>query len=242
MNRSIQIVLLVLLFIVCGAVGYFVGGMLSSDEPEVAATTVQKEEVVEKTEVEVAEEPKAEHSTKPEITNTPTPKLNSDNKTYRLVVEATVESGDELSYYITTGNHDDIVAESENGIFEKLPHSSNGEYQVWVKNLTTGQVDTCVVDGFVEKKTKPSVVALTTSELNNALKNATDDNTVPTHIYSRFGPKQKVIDNANGKVISEDFGNLWENVYNGFYRYRVTDVVVDGSNRAVELHVDVTKL
>lgn len=238
MNRSIQIVLLVLLFIVCGAVGYFVGGMLSSDEPEVATTIVQKVEP----EVEVVEEPEVKVSTIPEITNTPTPKLNSDNKTYRLVVEATVESGDELSYYITTGNHDDIVAGSENGIFEKLPHSSNGKYQVWVKNTATGQVDTCVVDGFVEKKTKPSVVALTTSELNNALKNATDDNTVPTHIYSRFGPKQKVIDNANGKVISEDFGNLWENVYNGFYRYRVTDVVVDGSNRAVELHVDVTKL
>jgi hypothetical protein len=239
MNRGIQIVLLVLLFIVCGAVGYFVGGMLSSDEPEVVTTTVLKEEVVEKTEVEVAEEPKVEHSTKPEITNTPTPKLNSDNKTYRLVVEAIVESGDELSYYITTGNHDDIVAESENGIFEKLPHSSNGEYQVWVKNTATGQVDTCVVDGFVEKKTKPSIVALTTSELNNALKNATDDNTVPTHIYSRFHRnKQKVINAANGDIIYENFNLLWEDVFTNTAKYKVHSVKVEEStNLLVEIYV-----
>lgn len=239
MNRSIQIVLLVLLFIVCGAVGYFVGGMLSSDEPEVATTTVQKKEVVEKTEVEVAEEPKAEHSTKPEITNTPTPKLNSDNKTYRLVVEATVESGDELSYYITTGNHDDIVAESENGIFEKLPHSSNGKYQVWVKNLTTGQVDTCVIDGFVEKKTKPSIVALTISELNNSLSNTTDG-IVPTHISSRFGSKHKVVNAANGSIISNDFNSLWTDMFMGVAKYKVTAVVVDQStNLLVEIHVNV---
>lgn len=239
MNRGIQIVLLVLLFIVCGAVGYFVGGMLSSDEPEVAATTVQKEEVVEKTEVEVAEEPKVEHSTKPEITNTPTPKLNSDNKTYRLVVEATVESGDELSYYITTGNHDDIVAESENGIFEKLPHSSNGKYQVWVKNLTTGQVDTCVVDGFVEKKTKPSIVALSISELNNSLSNTTDG-IVPTTISNRFSSKQKVVNAANGSIVSNDFNTLWTDMFMGVAKYKVTKVVVDEStNLLVEIHVNV---
>lgn len=239
MNRGIQIVLLVLLFIVCGAVGYFVGGMLSSDEPEVAATTVQKEEVVEKTEEEVAEEPKVEHSTKPEITNTPTPKLNSDNKTYRLVVEATVESGDELSYYITTGNHDDIVAESENGIFEKLPHSSNGKYQVWVKNLTTGQVDTCVVDGFVEKKTKPSIVALSISELNNSLSNTTDG-IVPTHISNRFSSKHKVVNAANGSIVSNNFNTLWTDMFMGVAKYKVTKVVVDEStNLLVEIHVNV---
>lgn len=231
--------MLVLLFIVCGAVCYFVGGVLNSDEPEVAATTVQKEEVVEKTEVEVAEEPKVEHSTKPEITNTSTPKLNSDNKTYRLVVEATVESGDELSYYITTGNHDDIVAESENGIFEKLPHSSNGKYQVWVKNLTTGQVDTCVVDGFVEKKTKPSIVALSISELNNSLSNTTDG-IVPTHISNRFSSKQKVVNAANGSIVSNNFNTLWTDMFMGVAKYKVTKVVVDEStNLLVEIHVNV---
>jgi hypothetical protein len=162
-----------------------------------------------------------------------------------LVVEATVESGDELSYYITPddGKHNVIVAESENGIFKNLPHSSNGKYLVWVKNIATEETSYCLVAGFVEIKVAPSIKPLTKEELNAALEKATDDNTVPTEFFDKFGPKQKVIDNANGKVISEEFRTLWEGVYNGYYKYKVTKVVVDEStNLLVEIHVNVNKL
>lgn len=232
--------MLVLLFFVCGAVGYFVGGVLSSDEPEVATVTVQKEEIVEVSRVpEVAEVPEVKISTKPVITNTPAPIKNSDNKTYRLIVEATVESGDKLSYSITTSNNDIVAPEREDGIFEKLPHSSNGEYLVWVKNIVTGENVCRTVTGFNKVEApKPSIVALTVSELNQSLNNT--DGMVPVNISSRFSSKQKVVNAANGSIVSSNFNTLWTDMFMGVAKYKVTKVVVDQStNMLVEIHVNV---
>lgn len=241
MNRGIQIVLLVLLFIVCGAVGYFVGGVLNSDEPQIATPTpVQPLEVVVEPVAAAAEEAVIALSTTPEITNASAPAKNSDNKTYSLVVNAIVESGDELSYYITPdGNHNVIVAESMDGRFDKLPHSSNGKYLVWVKNLATGETSYRPVTGFNEIKIKPSVVALTSSELNQSL-SGTTDGSVPTNISSRFSSKQKVVNAANGSIVSNDFNTLWTDMFMGVAKYKVTKVVVDEStNLLVEIHVNV---
>lgn len=242
MNRGIQIVLLVLLFFVCGAVGYVGGGMLNSNEPQPVPTVDQtKVVVVEEPVVEVVEEPEVKPSTKPEITNIPAPKKNSDNKTYSLVVEATVESGDKLVYYITPddGRNNVIVAESENGIFDKLSHSSNGKYLVWVKNIITAETSYCLVAGFTEIKVTPSIKPLTKEELNQSL-SSTTDGSVPAHISSRFGAKHKVVNAANGSIVSNDFNSLWTDMFMGVAKYKVTKVVVDQStNLLVEIHVNV---
>lgn len=244
MNKGIQIVSLILLFSVCGAVGYFIGGVFDKKElqtdnvvvPEVAEVLVAPEVI------EAPVVPEVILSTKPEITNSPTPVKNKDNKTYSLIVEASVESGDRLEYYITKDDKgNERVDTNDDGKFNTLSHSSNGKYHVWVENTETRERDHREVIGFDPIKVKPNIVPLTKEEINQSL-NSTTDGLVPVHFINRFGCKQKVFNAADGKLISEDFSRLWEDTYLDLVNYKVVNVVVDPStNKLVEIYVNVIK-
>lgn len=243
MNKGIQIVSLILLFSVCGAVGYFIGGVFDKKElqtdnevvPEDAEGSVTPEVI------ETPVVPEVIRSTKPEITNSPTPVENKDNK-YSLIVEASVESGDSLVYYITKDDKgDDRVATSDDGEFNTLPHSSNGKYHVWVENTKTHERDSCVVSGFDPIKVKPNIVPLTAREINESL-NSTTDGFVPEEISNKFGPKHRVVNDDNDKSLYDDFSVLWNNTFVGCNKYEVVDVTLDDqSNKLVEIRVKVIK-
>lgn len=245
MNKGIQIVSLILLFSVCGVAGYFIGGVFDKKElqtdnevvPEDAKVSVAPEAI------EATVVPEDILSTKPEITNSPTPVQNKDNKTYRLVVAASVESRDSLVYYITKDDKgDEQVATNGNGKFNTLPHSSNGKYHVWVENTKTRERDSCVVSGFDPIKVKPNIEPLTARDINLALNNLEDDGAVPLKISNKFGPKHKVINVDDGKTLFEDFSILWEKTSLNINKYEVVNVVVDQStNKLVEIHVKVIK-
>lgn len=246
MNKGIQIVSLILLFSVCGVAGYFIGGVFDKKELQ-----TDNEVVPEDAEVSVAPEaieatvvPEDILSTKPEITNSPTPVKNKDNKTYRLVVAASVESRDSLVYYITKDDKgNERVATSDDGEFNTLSHSSNGKYHVWVENTETRERDHRVVSGFDPIEVKPNIKPLTADDINKALLNSITDSEIPKHISDRFSKhtKQKVIDVADRKIISENFSTLWEDTFScGRVMYKVVDVKVDQStNMLTEIHVNV---
>jgi hypothetical protein len=240
MNKGIQIVSLILLFSVCGAAGYFIGEVFDKKElqtdngsvPNVVEISVAPD-VIEATDV-----PEDILSTKPKITNSPTPVKNIDDKTYSLVVAASVESGDSLVYYITKddkGNKQD--ATNVHGKFNRLYPSSNGKYYVWVENTETHERDSCVVSGFDPIKVK----RLTANEINQSL-NSTTDGFVPEEISSRFAYKHSVINVDDGKILFEDFNLLWEHTYNKIYKFEVVDVKVDPlTNMLTEIRVKVIK-
>lgn len=244
MNKGIQIVSLILLFSVCGAVGYFIGGVFDKKELQTDNVVVSEvEEVLVAPEViEAPVVPEVILSTKPEITNSPTPVKNKDNKTYSLIVVASVESGDRLEYYITKDDKgNERVDTNDDGKFNTLSHSSNGKYHVWVENTETRERDHREVSGFDPIKVKPNIVPLTKEEINQSL-NSTTDGLVPVHFINRFGSKQKVFNAADGKLISEDFSRLWEDTYLDLVNYNVVNVVVDPStNKLVEIYVNVIK-
>lgn len=246
MNKGIQIVSLILLFSVCGAVGYFIGGVFDKKElqtdnvvvPEVAEVLVAPEVI------EAPVVPEVILSTKPEITNSPTPVKNKDNKTYSLIVAASVESGDRLEYYITKDDKgNERVATNDDGKFNTLSHSSNGKYHVWVENTETNERNHCEVVGFDPIKVIPNIVPLKAEEINKSLRNSITDPDVPKQISDKFSKhtKQKVIDVADEKVISENFSTLWEDTFScGRVKYKVVDVKVDPStNMLTEIRVNV---
>ena len=246
MNKGIQIVSLILLFSVCGVAGYFIGGVFDKKELQTDNVVVSgvAEVVVAPEVIEAPVVPEVILSTKPEITNSPTPVKNEDNKTYSLIVKASVESGDSLVYYITKDDKgDDRVATSDDGEFNTLPHSSNGKYYVWVENTETCERYHRVVSGFDPITVKPNIKPLTAEEINKALLNSTTDLEIPKHISDKFSKhtKQKVIDVADRKIISENFSTLWEDTFScGRVMYKVVDVKVDPStNMLTEIHVNV---
>lgn len=245
MNKGIQIVSLILLFSVCGAAGYFIGGVFDKKElqPDNVVVSEGADVSVTPEVIETPVVPEVIHSTKPEITNSPTPVKNKDNKTYRLIVKASVESGHKLEYYITKDDKgDEIVATNEVGIFNTLPHSSNGKYHVWVENTETCERYHRVVSGFDPITVKPNIKPLTAEEINESI-NSTTDGFVPEKISDKFGPKHSVINVADGKALYDDFSFLWLDAYNKLYKFEVVDITLDDqSKKLVEIRVKVIKL
>ena len=245
MNKGIQIVSLILLFSVCGAVGYFIGGVFDKKElqtdNEVGSGVAEVSVTPEVIEPPVV--PEDILSTKPEITNSPTPVKNKDNKTYSLIVKASVEREDRLVYYITKDDKgDDRVATSDDGEFNTLSHSSNGKYYVWVENTETCERDHRVVSGFDPIKVKPNIEPLTARDINEYL-NSTTDGFVPEKISNQFGPKHSVINVDDGTQLYDDFNFLWLDTYSAKRKiYEVVDVKVDQStNKLTEIRVKVIK-
>jgi hypothetical protein len=247
MNKGIQIVSLILLFSVCGVAGYFIGGVFDKKELQ-----TDNEVVPEDAEVSVAPDvieptvvPEDILSTMPEITNSPTPVKNKDNKTYKLIVAASVESGDSLVYYITKDDKgDDRVATNYDGEFKTLPHSSNGKYYVWVENTKTCERDHRVVSGFDPIEVKPNIKPLTAEDINESL-NSTTDGFVPEKISNKFGPKHRVVNDDDETLLYDDFSFLWLDAYTfkKDYKYEVVDITLDDqSNKLVEIRVKVIKL
>ena len=138
MNKNSQIALLVAVFLVCVAGGYFLGGVV----------VPESEPVVE--EVPVVEEPVVVLSTIPVIESVSS--LTGKGGKYSFAVTASVESGDELIYGLYRDEQClDNVAASFDGQFVDVPGTDSRIYYVKVENSSTAeQSEVIAVEGFAK--------------------------------------------------------------------------------------------
>jgi hypothetical protein len=243
MNKGLQIFLLILLFLVCCAGGYFVGDILFS-QPEATATA----KVVTVTEAvkpiaepePVVEEPEGI----PVIVATPTPVWNSNKKRYSVTIEAKVDTDDYLRYEILDiDSLEPIVEGNFEGKFDGIAPSESGKYIVVVTNVGKKQSTEQLVDGFVKVEApKPTITPLTAAELTQAINN-TDDGLVPSHIASKFGSRQKVVVlSGSGANDPSDFSTIWTDRFNLGHRYEVVKAISDPTTgKLVEVHINIIK-
>lgn len=138
MNKNIQIPLLVIVFVVCGACGFFLGDILFAEPVKV----VEPEPVV-------VEEPVIVLSTIPVIDTVSTP-VGKGGK-YSFTVSASVESGDELIYGIYRDELcTDNVDANFDGNFIDVPGNDSRIYYVKVENVKTHEAEIVSVGGFVK--------------------------------------------------------------------------------------------
>ena len=232
MNKGLQIFLLVLLFFVCGVVGYFAGEVLLdsnvSDDKGV-------EQVVEDAPVQ---EPEVVYSTIPVIEAVYGPELNSDGKSYDLIVEATVESGEDLLYMIVRTLYDvdapDTnyeVAESRDGVFKNIAPSVDADnaYTVLVYNINTDECASQTVNGF--KPIQPAIIPITKEELQRAVNN----NKEPSNWVYRISTQGHTYEVVNHPIANlskrVNFNSLWEDIGILGYKMEIVSVGLDSQNR-----------
>lgn len=145
MNKGLQIVLLGVLFLVSGAVGYILEDVLL--EKEDAVDTAVQETVAEP----VA--PKDTVSTVPVIMQDgiSAPKRAESGK-YGFSVQASVESAHQLKYLLYSDEAcTQEVASNLSGVFADIPAAASRTYYVRVQNVATGDLSEAVpVEGFVQ--------------------------------------------------------------------------------------------
>lgn len=233
MNKGLQIFLLVLLFFVCGVVGYFAGEVLldSNISDDKGVEQVVEDAPVQETEVV--------YSTIPVIEAVSGPVLNSDGKSYDLIVEATVESGDDLLYMIVRTPYDVSapdtkyeVASSSDGIFTNIaPSVDTGyAYTVLVYNINTAnEYDRQDVEGF--KPIQQDIKPITKEELQIAVNN----NKEPSYWASRISTSGQTYEVVNHPIASlskrANFNALWEDIGYTGYKMEIVSVGLDSQNR-----------
>lgn len=141
MNKNIQIPLLVIVFVVCGACGFFLGNVLFAEPAKV---------VEPEPEPMVVEEPVIVLSTIPVIDTVSTPVGKGGR--YNFSVIASVESGDELIYGLY---RDELCTENVDanfdGNFIDVAGTDSKIYYVKVENTKTRESSEIVsVGGFVK--------------------------------------------------------------------------------------------
>ena len=218
MNKNLQIFLVVLLFFVCGVVGYFLGEFVFEDtDKEIPEVSV------------VIEQPKSKI---PVILNDPlVPQLNG--RYYSLDVNATVESGDGLLYSLTTVTEPyKEIQVNNDGKFDSISFPSKGnEYRVVVYNIESVDSTVRIVPGF-ERITK-ILNPITKDELQRALNNVTDSE-VPKSMYSRFSVQQRVV-GRDGKAMYGNFAELWNASYVLETKFKIHHCEYDDDNKLVKV-------
>lgn len=145
MNKGLQIVLLGVLFLVSGAVGYILEDVLIENKG--AAETAVQETVAEP----VA--PQDTVSTVPVIMQDgiSAPKRAESGK-YGFSVQASVESAHQLKYLLYSDEAcTQEVASNLSGVFADIPAAASRTYYVRVQNVATGDLSEVVpVEGFVQ--------------------------------------------------------------------------------------------
>lgn len=138
MNTNSQIALLVAVFFLCGACGYFLGGVVMPDNKPVVE------------EVQIVEEPVVVLSTIPVIESVST--VTGKGGKYSFAVTASVESGDDLIYGLyRDASCLDNVSASFDGQFADVPGIDSKTYYVKVENSKTNDHSEIIaVEGFAK--------------------------------------------------------------------------------------------
>ena len=140
--KTNQIVLLIIVFVVCGLSGYFLGKVLKN------VRIPSRSEVV----VTIPTNPEPLISTVPVIDTIigPEVKIGKDDFIYNLTVEASVDSKDTLVYRL----FNDLtlatkIAENTDGVFNGIPAIDSKMYYLVVMNKkTTDRTEPTPIDGF----------------------------------------------------------------------------------------------
>lgn len=152
MNNSVKIILAVVTFVACAALGYLV-------VPSENSTIVLPPD-----EPPTTPEPKSVKKTIPEITSTEVGEPDS-NGVRSLTVVATVESGDNLMHELYEIGETTAKYTSYSGWFEEVYPVDGGKYLLKVVNTRTGEFAERQVSGF--DKPVPSVE--TTPEIKSVI-------------------------------------------------------------------------
>ena len=216
MNKNLQILLVILLFFVCGVVGYFAGEFIFEDtDKEITEVPL------------VIEQPKSKIPVI--LDDTLVPQL--DGRFYSLNVRATVESGDPLLYSLTTATEPyEEIQFNNDGKFDSISAPSKGnEYRVVIYNIESDDAGERIVSGFERITRIPNPI--TEAELQRSLGK---DSEVPTSISSRFSTQQRVVD-RDGKHMSSNFAKLWQDSYLLDFKYKIHHCEYDADNKLVKV-------
>lgn len=142
MSKSIQLVLLPLVFVLCGACGYLLGEIITvQPDPVVVAEPVQ--EVIPEPVIQVSRVPFAAVDGRP---------VRTSDGNYSLNVVAVVESEEQMKYAVFADSTCVTeVASNLDGVFTGIPPTTTGVYFVRVENIISKDCsDVIPVDGFVK--------------------------------------------------------------------------------------------
>lgn len=230
MNKGLEIFLLVLLFCVCGIIGYFGCEMLVGNGDAAPAEKIVEPELIE---VEPLDEPI--ESPKPTIMDAKCELISSGNGgSYRLTIIAGIDSAEELVYVLYKDKEfTDQISDNYIGVFENLPSTPSGKYYVKVHVEDNAEnYDYAEISGFDRVHTLVSPISA--QELQASI-NGTSDGSVPSDISNRFAASQNVY--CNGKLYANNFTTLWMDVFMGVAKYQVINVKHDTYNKLTEIHV-----
>lgn len=230
MSKGLQISLLVGLFAISTAAGYFISDMLFPKEAKEVAPAV-KEVVVE------------------EPVKSPQPVIHGVEaswseafKVYTITVDASVETDDQLKYYIYTDEA--CKMECDHG-FENMfevKGTDDGNYYIKVVNNRT-QVDEAfyMVSDCKKPAEKPAeaVRPLTESQVQNSI-NSTTDGYVPSGWSAYFAAPQTVKVLNGGDSSFADFAAVWSEKSMGIINsVQVVKLHYNGYNRVYQMDINV---
>lgn len=230
MSKGLQISLLVGLFALSTAAGYFISDMLFPKEAK---------EVV-KVEKTVVEEPVK--SSLPVIHG-----VNSSwseaLKVYTITVDASVETDDQLKYYLYTDEA--CKMECDHGFENRFDvnGTDDGNYYIKVVNNRT-QVDEAyyTISDCKKPAEKPAEIVrpLTESQVQNSI-NSTTDGSVPSGWSTYYFATHQTVKVLNGGDSSyADFAAVWLDKYNGFINsVQVVKLHYNGYNRVYQMDINV---
>lgn len=232
MSKGLQISLLVGLFALSTAAGYFISDMLFPKEAK---------EVV-KVEKTVVEEPVK--SSLPVIHDVKS-SWSEALKVYTITVDASVETDDQLKYYLYTDEA--CKMECDHGFenkFEDVKGTDDGNYYIKVVNNRT-QVDEAyyTISDCKKPAEKPKEVVrpLTESQVQNSINN-TKNGRVPDEDSRHFATNQKVnikINETGTPISYSYFYEIWNGKNMGdFSRVEVVKLYYTG-NKIYQMDINV---
>ena len=234
MNKGLQIVLLGLLFLVSGAVGYILEDIL-----------LGKKEAS----VVVVEQPVAEQEVQEKAVST-IPVIPSDGikgpernaaGNFNLSVLASVESAHQLKYFLYKDEAcTQEAASNMSGVFADIPAVASKSYYVRVQNLTTGDVSEVLpVAGFVELFKYKQI---TKAELEKLFNVDQDWGAASDDFRVRIAPSRSIEVNGlkEGERGVAKCDDICMKIYNGIWANVIVEkVYYDGQNRMNKLIIKV---
>ncbi|MBE6234317.1 MAG: hypothetical protein E7118_07585 [Bacteroidales bacterium] len=163
MNKSIQTVLLGVVFAVCGAAGYFIGESVFSDTVASGKADVNNDSAVVETPVV---------STVPSVLEVSDPVKGADGK-YSFTAAASVESEDVLLFCLYSDEAcSESVANELEGVFSGISPVPSQTYYLRVQNYKTKEYsETVPVKGFAQPVMYEKITKAELENLFNVAKN-----------------------------------------------------------------------
>ena len=233
MNKSLQIFLLGLVFLISGALGFVLEGiLLEGNAADGKAYEAQPEPVVEET-----------VSTIPVFLESGITAPERDAKgNFRFSARAEVESAHQLKYVLYKDvNCTELVSENISGQFTDVPPVASKTYYIRVQNMATGDWSVSMpVQGFVAL---PKYDKITKAELENLFNVQKDYNMAPRDFKNRLAPSYTIVANGmneNERPVS-DIADVCLKIFNETWSYVVVEepIIYDNQNRLKKLTIRV---